>query len=239
MRIVIGYPPLSDPRGFHQTGQNRQAQVFHEPAFIYPYVPAMAATLLSQAGHEVRWMDGPAMGLDWDSYLTKLMLWQPDLIAWEAKTPSINRTMKLTYDVNRVLPDTTIILMGDHVTALPEEARDHSAANIILTGGDYDFGLVDIVAAIEAGTLHPHDRLIWDKPTDTLLTTLPVVDRKLTHWDLYGGSSGSGNYKYLPGTHTMIGRDCWWRHDGGCTFCSWTNIYKNWRVGTVDHFIRS
>jgi radical SAM superfamily enzyme YgiQ (UPF0313 family) len=28
----------------------------------------------------------------------------------------------------------------------------------------------------------------------------------------------------------MVGRDCWWRKDGGCTFCAWSMLYPTFRV---------
>lgn len=63
---------------------------------------------------------------------------------------------------------------------------------------------------------------------DFELEDLPLIDRKLTKWELY--SVKNGNYKYTPGTYTMFGRDCWWRKAGGCTFCSWTSTYPKFQV---------
>jgi radical SAM superfamily enzyme YgiQ (UPF0313 family) len=57
---------------------------------------------------------------------------------------------------------------------------------------------------------------------------LPFVDRGLTKWWLY--SENNGNFKETPGTYTMVGRDCWWRKNGGCTFCSWPTLYPTYRV---------
>ena len=234
MKICLGYPALDDPRGFHQTGQNRQAQVFTAPAFIYPVIPAMAATLLKRAGHEILWSDGPAEGLAWEQQMREIERFQPDLLAWEVKTPSVMFTWSKIDAVKERLPRCTTVLMGDHVTALPQESMDRCAADIVLTGGDYDFGLMAVSARLAAGEAVTG---IVHQPTTGDLKTLPVVDRRLTKWRLYGHERGSGNYKYLPGTHSMIGRDCWWRHEGGCTFCSWTNTFKNWRVATVDQFM--
>jgi radical SAM superfamily enzyme YgiQ (UPF0313 family) len=28
----------------------------------------------------------------------------------------------------------------------------------------------------------------------------------------------------------MVGRDCWWRKNGGCSFCAWTTLYPTFRV---------
>jgi radical SAM superfamily enzyme YgiQ (UPF0313 family) len=60
------------------------------------------------------------------------------------------------------------------------------------------------------------------------LDELPQIDRDLTKWQLY--SVRNGNFKVTPGAYTMAGRDCWWRKDGGCTFCSWPTLYPTFRV---------
>ncbi|MBU3958882.1 MAG: B12-binding domain-containing radical SAM protein, partial [Candidatus Omnitrophica bacterium] len=63
MKIIISYPPFSGIKGTPLLSQNRQYQVFSEKTVIYPVVPASAATLLKQAGHQVIWLDGIAQGL--------------------------------------------------------------------------------------------------------------------------------------------------------------------------------
>ena len=231
MRIVIGYPPLDDPRGHHQTGQNRQAQVFHHVANIYPVVPALAATLLKRAGHEVLWLDGGAEEMSWFQYEREVYEFKPEIVAWEAKTPSIKRTWGCARKLKDLMPEIKIALFGDHVTARPAESLVLPQIDHVISGGDYDFSLLELVRWYE--NKYPTPGFV-ELGTSNDLTKLPIVDRELTKWWLYGYEKGSGNYKYLPGTHTYFGRDCWWRQGGGCTFCSWTNTYKNFRVCDVD-----
>ncbi|MCX6000370.1 MAG: radical SAM protein, partial [Chloroflexi bacterium] len=64
------------------------------------------------------------------------------------------------------------------------------------------------------------------------LNRLPFIDRDLTRWRLY--SQKNGNYKHLPGTYTMAGRDCWWHK---CTFCSWTTLYPRFRVRSPESLL--
>ena len=56
MKIMIAYPSLKSDKGVPLLSQNRQFQYFKEPTFIYPVVPAQAATMLKKAGHEVIWL---------------------------------------------------------------------------------------------------------------------------------------------------------------------------------------
>ena len=60
MRIAIAYPPLPSEKGVPLLSQNRQFQWFSRPTYIYPVVPALAATQAHRAGHEVAWLDGIA-----------------------------------------------------------------------------------------------------------------------------------------------------------------------------------
>jgi len=48
MKIVIGYPPLESKKGTPLLSQNRQFQWFSSPTYIYPIVPACAASLLKR-----------------------------------------------------------------------------------------------------------------------------------------------------------------------------------------------
>ena len=50
LKISISYPPLESDKGIPLLSQNRQFQWFSEPTYIYPMVPAYAATLLKENG---------------------------------------------------------------------------------------------------------------------------------------------------------------------------------------------
>src|SRR3990167_9392613 len=232
MRIVLGYPSLDDPRGFVQVGQNRQSKIFSvgEEAAIFPCVMAWAATLLKAQGHEVMWQDGPAEGIDWATQLGPLRAARPDLVCWEVKTPSAPRAYEAIKALKEALPNTIVVLVGDHVTALPEEALVACPVNYVLTGGDYDFALINLLGHM----IGPTSSEVRHTPTDAKLDNLPIIDRELCKWKLY---SRMGNYLYRPGTHGYSARDCWWRSGGGCTFCSWTNTFKNYRTMSVDQFM--
>ncbi len=87
MKIVICYPPLTSHKGYPTLGQNRQFQYFKEPTYIYPVVPAQAATLLKKNGFEVTWLDCIAENIPLDRFFDFIRSLRPDLIAFETKTP--------------------------------------------------------------------------------------------------------------------------------------------------------
>jgi len=237
MRISISYPPIPQIKGTPMISQNRQYQIFSEPTYIYPVVPAYAATLLKSAGYDVVWDDGIAEGKTYGLWLAGLKRNSPDLVMIETKTPVVKKHWRIIDDVKEVVSDAKVALVGDHVTALPRESMENSKVNYVLTGGDYDFLLLNLVEYLEGKRkLEPG---IWFRENGKIkssggfrldhdLDCLPFVDRDLTNWWLY--SEKNGNFKETPGTYTMVGRDCWWRKNGGCTFCSWPTLYPTYRV---------
>jgi len=245
MRISISNPPIPGIKGTPTILQNRQYQVFSEPTYIYPMVPAYAATMLSQAGYEVVWDDGIADRKSYDGWLRDLERACPNVVMFETKTPVVKKHWKIIGDVKRVLPDVKTILVGDHVTALPLESMQNSHVDFVLTGGDYDFLLLNLVQQLH-GKRKDLEPGIWFRKNDEIKNTgrfelkhdlerLPFIDRDLTRWQLYAYKNG--NYKRTPGTYTMAGRDCWYRRDGGCTFCSWPVLYPSFRVRSPESLV--
>jgi len=236
MKIVIAYPPLSSAKGTPLLSQNRQFQWFHSPTYIYPVIPASAATLLHQQGYQVAWLDGIAEKWTYSQWLTKLKHEQPNLLFIETKTPVITQHWKIITQLKKQFPQLKIILAGDHVTALPQESFKKSPVDFIITGGHYDFLLLSIVNHLTKKTKLASG--IWYRKklntkyqilntgkfqSSQNLNQLPFIDRQLTKYQLYAYKNG--NFKYTPATYIMAGRDCWWRKHGGCTFCAWTTLF--------------
>jgi radical SAM superfamily enzyme YgiQ (UPF0313 family) len=253
MKIIISYPPLNNEKGCPTLGQNRQFQYFKEPTYIYPVVPAQAATLLRDAGNKVIWNDCLAEGWDMPSFLDFIKKEKPDIILFESKTPIIKQHWKIIDAIKGLFPKGAgpkVVLCGDHVTALPEESFHKSQVDFVITGGDYDFLLLNlskVISRMHSGIDDLHDNLaselapgIWYRSHGHLkssgdfqlnhdLDELPFIDRDLTKWQLYAYKNG--NYKRVPGTYIMSGRDCWW---GKCTFCSWPALYPKFRTRSVN-----
>ena len=169
-----------------------------------------------------------------DRYFNELIKIDPDVVAIETKTPVIKYHWKIISQIKDKLPRAKIVLMGDHVTAFPEESFQNSPIDYVITGGDYDFLLRNICCYIrdnipmEAGIWFRSDKEVHNTggfKLDHDLNELPFIDRDFTKWQLY--SEKNGNFKHRPGTYTMVGRDCWW---GKCTFCSWTTMYPKYRM---------
>ena len=258
MKIAIGYPPLESGKGTPLLSQNRQFQWFNSPTYIYPVVPATAATMLKNAGYEVFWLDGIAENWTYQEWLSEVKKIKPDLIVMETKTPVVKRHWQIISNIKHQISNIKIVLVGDHVTALPEESMQNSPVDFVLTGGDYDFLLLNLANHLTKGEkLEPG---IWYRLNEKIknknekrqskiknfkntgkfilkhdLNKLPMIDRELTKWPLYAYENG--NYKRTPGTYIMSGRDCWWRKNGGCKFCAWTVLYPSWRARKPENVL--
>lgn len=231
MKIAISYPPLESKKGTPLLSQNRQFQWFSDPTYIYPMIPASAATLLKASGYEVFWDDAIAENLTYEEWKARLIREKPDAIVIETKTPVIKRHWKIIDDLKKESLEIgnwklEIVLMGDHVTALPEESLENSKVDFILSGGDYDFLLLKLLNSLSETNSIDISRIIKDDSRHSL-DELPLIDRELTKWELYAYKNG--NFKQTPGTYVMNARDCWW---GKCTFCSWTTMFPGEKCQT-------
>ncbi len=235
MKIAIAYPPLAG-KGSPMLTQNRQFQWYHAESFIYPVVAASAATLLRQQGFAVVWADHITEKKTADEFCALMDHEQPDIIAMETKTPVVKLHWQIADNLKQRFPAAKIVLMGDHVTALPEETLRRSRVDYVLTGGDYDFMLLNLArhldtgAALEPGWYFRDGAEIKSTGRFELnhdLNTLPFIDRQLTKAHLYGEKWK----KRQPFFYMMEGRDCPW---GRCTFCAWQVIFPKFRTMTVE-----
>lgn len=243
IKISISYPPLESSKGTAFLSQNRQFQWTNTGNIIYPVIPAYGASALKKLGFSVIWDDAIAEKISYSKWLQRIKRQKPNLIFIESKTPTIKKHWQIIKELKKLSHKTKnwspkIVLMGDHVTALPEESILNSPVDYVLTGGDFDFMMISLAKhlyqgdKLEPGFYYKEKGQIKNTGKFALkhhsLDTLPIIDRKLTKWQLY--AYHNTNYKYTPGAYLMSGRDCWW---GKCTFCSWTTTHP---FGTFRNF---
>lgn len=249
MKVAITFPPMKTEKGVPLLSQNRQFQWFNEPTYIFPVIPAYAATMLKEKGYDTLYLDGIAKEITYEQWLSRMKQFSPDIIAMETKTPVVKRTWKIIDEIKEELPDTKIVLMGDHVTAFPEESLRNSKVDYVIAGGDFDFAIVNVAEhlnnkiKLEPGVYYRKGKQIINTGhfKQQNLRDMPFIDRDLVDWEDYAYKNG--NFKFTPGTYTMVGRDCWWHR---CTFCSWTTTFKSFRtidpvraVDEVEHLVEN
>ena len=258
-KIAVGYPPIEQEKGVPLLSQNRQFQYFNAKTYIYPMVPAYAASHAKSKGYDVVWLDGIAQEWSYKEWLKEIEKEHPNMLMVETKSPIVKEHWRISKDLKEKFPGLILVWVGDHVTYIPKEIMDNSAIDYAITGGDYDFMLSDLADSITKGTSLVGG--IWGRKDDKRvalsdfirfegsdvtgdkeafwisgplkqthnLDDLPFVDRDLTKWELY--AYANGNYKYTPATYMYSGKDCWWNR---CTFCVWDHTIN--AIGTYRRF---
>jgi radical SAM superfamily enzyme YgiQ (UPF0313 family) len=199
----------------------------------------MAATLLDREGFEVIWNDAIAEGWSFEQFLQNISNEKPDLIVFESKTPMVKKLWKLMDTLRKDGLTSKFVLVGDHVTAKPEESVVESPVDYVITGGNYDISLLALAKHLRGGENLPPG--VWCREGDQIkntgkfelnfdLNNLPFIDRRITKSHLYGEKWK----RRLPFMYTMVGRDCPWAK---CTFCSWTTLYPSFRTRKPDNLL--
>ncbi|MFB3894814.1 MAG: radical SAM protein [bacterium] len=228
MKIAIAYPPITHQGCYPLLGQNRQFKFSNSLEIrIYPIVPATAATLLQQNGHQVLWLDGINRRMSMAEFNQHLDTFQPEVVMIETKTPIVEAHWQYITEYREKHPAVKLVFVGDHVSFFPEESFQKSPVDFVITGGDYDFGILGVVNHLEkddqlpAGVYYRNNGTVANTGKYQLndnLDQLPFIDRELTRWQDYGEA-----YLYRPCTYIMTGRGCGGgqRGFGICTFCVW------------------
>lgn len=221
MKVAIAFPPQRQEKGRSRD----RIQIEHQAdADSYPMVAASAATLLKAKGYEVAWIDASTEGWSYRKFISVIKRERPDIVAMQATTALVKRHWGVIDDIKANFADNryvTTVLMGDHVTALPEESLRNSKVDFVLTGGDFDFLLLNLCSRLGYDNPEPSLGLepgIWYRREGEIrnsgnfklnhdLNRLPLIDRELTKWWLYGRKTSKSS---RPVSYTMVARDSDW-----------------------------
>ena len=204
--------------------------------------------MLKQADNEVLFLDGINMRLSFEKFNKILFDFQPEIVILETKAPIIEMHWKYINKLKKEKPEIIIILTGDHVSFFPEESLQNSKIDYVISGGDYDFIITGLIKYIKKqintmpnGIYYRKGKSIKNTGPGKLydLNQLPLIDRELTKWDIYGEA-----YLYHPIGYIMSGRGCGGSNShknyksnkkctdpygtkmpGLCSFCIWQYAY--------------
>jgi radical SAM superfamily enzyme YgiQ (UPF0313 family) len=109
---------------------------------------AYAVGNLEKHGHEVLFIDSPASGLSFDDTSRRVADYKPDLAVLDTSTPSIYSDIEVAARLKKDAPGLFIVLVGAHVSALPEETLALSPAIDAVAFGEYEATLVDLAGAL-------------------------------------------------------------------------------------------
>lgn len=128
--------------------EQRSPAVTKSGTLYYPMWLAYAAGLLEQNGYDVRLIDCPANGYKWSTLRKELYSYKPNLLVLDTSTPSIRNDVRIGHHIKLILPDIYLVLVGPHVSALPEATLHLNDAIDAVAIGEYDDTLLELAGAL-------------------------------------------------------------------------------------------
>lgn len=221
MKIAFVNPPFlaNYSRGQRSPGVTKAGTLY------YPYWLALATGWAQKQGFEVVLFDFIAQGLGQQEAIGKVRKFKPDLTVIETSTPSIFNDLRFARRLRRNTKS-FVLLVGTHVSALPEWSLKKAEGVDAAAVGEYDQTVVDLAKALDqrknlaavAGLVFwQKKKLIASRPRRPIenLDELPFISR------VYQQFLNPRDYYFAAADYPMAmiisGRGCPY----GCFYCLW------------------
>lgn len=147
MRILALNPPFL-PRF---SRESRSPAVAKSGTLYYPMWLAYAVGYLEKQGHEVLFLDAPATGLSYEQVAQKAVEFGPAMAVLEASTPSIYNDIDVAAKLKERIPGLFTVMVGVHVSALPEQSLEIDRRLDAVTVGEYDLTVAEVAGVVAHG----------------------------------------------------------------------------------------
>jgi len=205
----------------------RSPAVIKSGVMYYPIWLSYATGVLENNNFNVKLIDAPASGHDLTYVEDFSESFQPNLLVIDTSTPSIMNDILVAKSLKSKLNNKLfVLLVGPHVTALPEETLKLEPSIDAIARGEYDYTVRDLAFALEAGSnleevtglsFRKNDEIISNGDRELIrnLDELPFVS------EVYKRHLDVRNYFYsitqYPEVAIITGRGCPYH----CTYCVW------------------
>jgi anaerobic magnesium-protoporphyrin IX monomethyl ester cyclase len=170
VRISFVNPPFFPKYSREQ----RSPAVTKSGTFYYPMWLSYATGYAERKGHKVRLWDAPAAGWTTEDLVADLSAFQPGLVVISTSTPSIYNDVRVAASVKDALPDAFVVLVGVHVSAMPEETLALDLAVDAVVIGEYELTIVGIAECLDNGRdLETVTGLVYRGLNRQVVTNLP------------------------------------------------------------------
>jgi len=192
----------------------------------YPQPPmglALIAAVLERVGYQVTVLDANALGLQPEDIVP--MVTDTDVVGLTAMTPTVGAAISIAHYLKQANPDLTIILGGTHATLLPEETLATAPEIDIITRGEGEETIIDLLRALEFKrpldkvpgiSYRKNDKAVstQERVTSVDLDSLPFLAYHLLPWQRYKPYPPHG--RALPFATIITSRGCPYK----CSYCS-------------------
>ena len=143
----------------------RSPAIARSGTLYYPMWLAYATGNLEKADNEVLLIDAPATNLSLEQVIQKAIAFNPKVAVLDTSTPSIYNDIEVAIALKKAIPSLYCVLVGVHVSALPEQTLELDSGIDAIAFGEYDQTLVELVKSIPAE----------GSPDDTVLSSIEGI----------------------------------------------------------------
>lgn len=147
-KVLVLNPPFLEKYSRPQ----RSPAVTKSGTLYFPIWLAFCVGVLEETGHDVKFIDAPASGTDLDTVLSEAKSFNPALVVVDTSTPSIENDLGVAAKLKDVLPASFIVMVGTHVSAVPEETLKKEESVDAIARREYDYTIRELADTLAAST---------------------------------------------------------------------------------------
>ena len=219
MNVLIINPPWPG-KGFGTRSQNRIIKHRSDKFLQYPIFLAYSAAQLTQAGHDVHYIDSVIQELDLPRTIEAAKATNPDVVFMETTTPSIEADYRNLTELKSAT-GAKIIVSGPHATYFHRAVIEECTAIDVVIRHEFDTKIAGVVSNLDhletlTGISYRNGNGAVDQGDGDYsddLDAIPFPEREIIPWNWYLEAW----YSRLPFMNMMTSRGCPYH----CTFCLW------------------
>lgn len=149
MNVLFVNPPFKAEYGKFSR-EARSAMITNSGVVYYPLWLLYAAGVTQEQGFNIDLLDAPAKRLNQEQSISWIINKQKDygLIVLDTSTPSIYNDVNFGSLLKKIFPNSYVVLMGTHPTALPKETLELNNDIDAIAKGEADYIIRDLAIAL-------------------------------------------------------------------------------------------
>lgn len=225
MKVYFINPPFKAEYGKFSR-ENRSPAITRSGTLYYPLWLIYAAAVCEKDGFKIEFLDAPTVPLNEEESLCEIIKRGEGtrLFVIETSTPSIYSDIAFMEKVKKEFPHAVFILVGTHVSALPDETLGLSRAVDAVTRREYDYTIREIARCLKNNrnwrevlgiTYRNEDKIISNPDMNYIenLDEIPFAAEFIKNHLHYKDYFFAGSY--YPEIQLFTGRGC----PARCNYC--------------------